>query len=84
MIAAAEKNKRKLAVGFQYRFHPSTRFLAQARDEGEFGKVMYVKCQALRRRGIPNWGVFGRKDLQGGGPMIDIGVHVIAEMACIT
>lgn len=80
MIAAAEKNKRKLAVGFQYRFHPSTRFLAQARDEGEFGKVMFVKCQALRRRGIPNWGVFGQKELQGGGPMIDIGVHVI-EMA---
>ena len=41
---------------------------------------MFVKCQALRRRGIPNWGVFGQKQLQGGGPMIDIGVHVI-EMA---
>ena len=33
--------------------------------------------QALRRRGIPNWGVFGRKDLQGGGPLIDIGVHML-------
>ena len=80
MIAAAAKHKRKLAVGFQYRFHPSTRFLSNAREEGEFGKVMFVKCQALRRRGIPNWGVFGQKELQGGGPMIDIGVHVI-EMA---
>jgi predicted dehydrogenase len=80
MIAAAEKNDRKLAVGFQYRFHPSTKFLTQARAEGEFGKVMFVKCQALRRRGIPNWGVFGQKEKQGGGPMIDIGVHVI-EMA---
>ncbi len=80
MIAAAEKNKRKLAVGFQYRFHPATRFLLQAREAGEFGKVMFVRCQALRRRGIPNWGVFGQKHLQGGGPMIDIGVHVL-EMA---
>lgn len=80
MIAAAEKAKKKLAVGFQYRYHPATQFLARARDEGQFGKVMFVKCQALRRRGIPNWGVFGRKELQGGGPMIDIGVHVI-EMA---
>ncbi len=44
---------------------------------GRFGKIMYVRCQALRRRGIPNWGVFGRKDLQGGGPMIDIGVHIL-------
>lgn len=41
---------------------------------------MFVKCQALRRRGIPERGVFGQKELQGGGPMIDIGVHVV-EMA---
>lgn len=83
MIAAAEKNKRKLAVGFQYRYHPATQFLIRARDDGQFGKVMFVKCQALRRRGIPNWGVFGQKKLQGGGPMIDIGVHVM-EMAHYT
>jgi len=80
MIDAAKKNGKKLSVGFQYRYHPNTDFITRARDEGQFGKVMFVKCQALRRRGIPNWGVFGQKKLQGGGPMIDIGVHVI-EMA---
>lgn len=80
MIDAAQKAKRLLAVGFQYRYHPSSQFLKRAADEGQFGKIMFVKCQALRRRGIPNWGVFGQKKLQGGGPMIDIGVHVI-EMA---
>ncbi len=80
MIDAAKKNKRKLVAGFQYRYHPATQFLKRATDAGEFGDIMFVKCQALRRRGIPNWGVFGQKDKQGGGPMIDIGVHVI-EMA---
>jgi predicted dehydrogenase len=80
MIDAARKHHKKLAVGFQYRYHPNTEFLVRARDDGQFGKIMFVKCQALRRRGIPNWGVFGQKHLQGGGPMIDIGVHVI-EMA---
>jgi predicted dehydrogenase len=80
MIDAAAKNDVKLSVGFQYRYHPNTEFLTRAREDGQFGNVMFVKCQALRRRGIPNWGVFGRKELQGGGPMIDIGVHVI-EMA---
>jgi len=80
MVDASQKNKKKLAVGFQYRYHPNTEFLVRAREDGRFGKVMFVKCQALRRRGIPNWGVFGQKHLQGGGPMIDIGVHVI-EMA---
>jgi len=80
MIDACKKAGKKLMVGFQYRFHPNTDFLVRAREDGRFGKVMFVKCQALRRRGIPNWGVFGQKKLQGGGPMIDIGVHVI-EMA---
>jgi predicted dehydrogenase len=83
MIKAAKTNSRKLVVGFQYRYHPATRALVRARDVGAFGNIMFVKCQALRRRGIPNWGVFGQKELQGGGPMIDIGVHVI-EMAHYT
>ncbi len=77
MVKVAKKNKRKLAVGFQQRYHNNTEFLVRARDEGQFGKIMFVKCRALRRRGIPNWGVFGQKELQGGGPMIDIGVHLI-------
>ena len=80
MIDAARKAGKILSVGFQYRYHPSSQFLVRARDDGRFGKIMFVKCQALRRRGIPNWGVFGQKQMQGGGPMIDIGVHVI-EMA---
>ncbi|MCC6241045.1 MAG: Gfo/Idh/MocA family oxidoreductase [Phycisphaerales bacterium] len=80
MIDAAKKAGKKLCVGFQFRYHPNTQFLKKAADEGQFGKVMFMKCHALRRRGIPNWGVFGRKELQGGGPMIDIGVHII-EMA---
>ena len=77
MIAAAKKGKVKLAVGFQQRYNEKTTALIRARDEGRFGNIMFVKCQALRRRGIPNWGVFGQKDKQGGGPMIDIGVHIL-------
>ncbi len=77
MIAAAKKNKVKLSVGFQQRYHNNTEFLIRARDAGQFGDINFVKVRALRRRGIPNWGVFGQKALQGGGPMIDIGVHII-------
>ena len=77
MIAAAKKNNVKLSVGFQWRYTPNTVLLRAAREKGQFGDIMFVKCQALRRRGIPNWGVFGQKALQGGGPMIDIGVHII-------
>jgi predicted dehydrogenase len=77
MIDAAKKAKKKLVIGFQYRYHPNTEFIKNAVDEGVIGNIMFARVQALRRRGIPNWGVFGRKELQGGGPCIDIGVHVL-------
>ncbi|MGI5868018.1 MAG: Gfo/Idh/MocA family protein [Kiritimatiellia bacterium] len=77
MIAAAEKNGVKLSVGFQQRYRDSTAALIKARENGQFGDILFVKVQALRRRGIPNWGVFGQKELQGGGPLIDIGVHIV-------
>ena len=77
MVATARAVDRKLVIGFQYRYHPRTQFLRQAFDAGQFGNVLYARVRALRRRGIPNWGVFGRKELQGGGPLIDIGVHVL-------
>ena len=77
MLDAAKKNRRKLVIGFQYRFDSKTTFIKNAIDKGQMGKVLYARVHALRRRGIPNWGVFGRKDLQGGGPMIDIGVHAL-------
>jgi len=80
MVEAARKADRRLVVGFQYRFDARSAMLRRQIEAGEFGRILYVRCQALRRRGIPNWGVFGRKDLQGGGPLIDIGVHVL-EMA---
>ena len=77
MLDAARKNRKKLVIGFQHRYEPRTQFIMKAVDNGELGKILYGRVQALRRRGIPNWGVFGRKDLQGGGPLIDIGVHVL-------
>ena len=77
MLDAARRAGKHLVVGFQHRFEPKSRFIQQQIEAGNFGKILYVRAQALRRRGIPTWGVFGRKDLQGGGPMIDIGVHIL-------
>lgn len=77
MLDAAKKAERQIVMGFQFRFDQRTKVIRDQIDRGAFGKILYVRAQWLRRRGIPNWGVFGRKALQGGGPMIDIGVHVI-------
>src|SRR3954464_8433031 len=77
MVEASRRAGKQLIVGFQHRFEPRSKMLHDQVKAGQFGKVLYVRCQALRRRGIPSWGVFGRKDLQGGGALIDIGVHAI-------
>lgn len=80
MVDAARNAGKHLVIAFQWRYHPKAQFLRAALNKGQFGKVLVMQCSAMRRRGIPNWGVFGRKDLQGGGPLIDVGVHIM-EMA---
>ena len=77
MVDAAKRAGKELVIGFQHRFDAKTKLIRDQIAADSFGKILYVRAQAMRRRGIPNWGVFGRKDLQGGGPMIDIGVHIL-------
>lgn len=80
MLAAAKKAKRELMLGFQWRWHAESRYIRKQVEAGVLGDVKYCRVQALRRRGIPNWGTFGEKAKNGGGPMLDMGVHLL-EMA---
>ncbi len=77
MVAAAKKSGKKLQVGFMTRFSGQAQALKRFIDAGDMGEIYYARAQALRRRGIPGWGVFIEKDKQGGGPLIDIGVHIL-------
>ena len=77
MIDAAKAAGKLLCCGFQIRYTPAVQMFIRAREAGLIGDILYAKVHAMRRRGVPNWGVFGQKALQGGGPMIDIGVHQI-------
>ena len=77
MIAAAQQNDRMLTIGFQSRFGERAQFLKHMIEQGELGEIYYARVLALRRRGIPWWGVFVEKDKNGGGPLIDIGVHTL-------
>ena len=51
--------------------------LKKSCEAGELGDIYYGKAHAVRRRGVPTWGVFPNKALQGGGPLIDIGTHAL-------
>jgi predicted dehydrogenase len=77
MCRAAQDNGKILQVGLQSRFSGPLRFMKDYIDGGNLGDVYYARAQALRRRGVPAWGVFIDKEKQGGGPLIDIGVHVL-------
>ncbi len=77
MIDAARKAKKKLMVALNNRFRADTQFVKRIIEKGRIGKPYYARSLSIRRRGVPSWGVFGQKKLQGGGPLIDIGVHMI-------
>lgn len=77
MVETARKAGKILQIGYNSRFQPSNQALKRFIDAGELGGIYYARSQALRVRGIPGWGVFIDKSKQGGGPLIDIGVHML-------
>ena len=77
MLDAAKRTGKKLTIGYQNRCYPRCLLLKRACDEGDLGDIYYARAQAIRRRGVPTWGVFPNKALQGGGPLIDIGTHAL-------
>lgn len=76
MKEAAEKNNKLLMIGFVRRFGNDCAVVKDFADAGDFGDIYYAKTTYLRRAGSPG-GWFGNKSLSGGGPLIDLGVHVI-------
>lgn len=79
IVRAAKKADRVLMVGFQHRFTRAGKALKRVVDDGALGDIYYSRAQSLRRRGIPGWGLFTNKEVSGGGPMMDIGVHILDQ-----
>ncbi|MGX6443878.1 Gfo/Idh/MocA family protein [Neobacillus sp. K501] len=77
MRDAAEANGCLLAYNFHHRFADDVIILREKVKQGELGEVYVTKVKALRRCGIPGWGSFTDKEVQGGGPLIDLGSHML-------
>lgn len=77
MIEAWRKSGKQFTIGYQNRFRPEIQMLHRCCEQGELGDIYFGKAHAIRRRAVPTWGVFPNKDLQGGGPLIDIGTHAL-------
>jgi predicted dehydrogenase len=60
------------------RFSPQAQYLKQLIESGAMGAPYYGRAYWLRRYGIPGFGTwFTAKQQSGGGPLIDIGVHML-------
>jgi predicted dehydrogenase len=78
MVQAARTADRVLDVAFNHRQRGDIQELKAVIDAGRLGRPYYAKAWWLRRTGIPTLGSwFTRADLAGGGPLVDIGVHVL-------
>lgn len=76
MKEAAERNNKLLMIGFVRRYGNDCKILKEFIDTDYLGEIYYAKATYLRRKGNPG-GWFGDKSRSGGGPLIDLGVHVI-------
>ncbi len=76
MYEASKKNRKLLMFGFVKRFSQSVRAVKEFIDKGDLGSIYYAKTGYLRRCGNPG-GWFVTKSISGGGPLIDLGIHII-------
>ena len=78
MVEAAQSAERVLEVVFNHRQRGDIQELKRAIDAGRLGRPYYAKAWWMRRSGIPTLGSwFTNAELAGGGPLVDIGVHVL-------
>lgn len=79
MVEAAKRTGNTLMMGFNNRFRGDSQLLKKFVEAGELGEIYYAKTGWVRRKGIPtgtgSW--FTTKAKAGGGPLIDLGVHVL-------
>ncbi len=78
MVAAAEKYNRVLKMVTNQRNYEDVKTLKRFIDAGNVGRIYHAKAHWMRRQGIPGaGGWFSQKAMSGGGPMIDLGIHVL-------
>ncbi|MEN6302330.1 MAG: Gfo/Idh/MocA family oxidoreductase [Armatimonadia bacterium] len=77
MIKARNKSKKLLMTAQHFRFNPTAQALKAEVDKGRLGDIYHARSWMLRRSGAPTRVGFIQKKHAGGGPCIDIGVHIL-------
>lgn len=77
MIAARDKSGKLLMTAQHFRFEGSSQALKAEIDTGILGDIYHARSWMLRRSAAPTRPGFILKKHSGGGPCIDIGVHIL-------
>lgn len=78
MLEAAKRHGKKLMINFSLRPNPVVQAVKTMVDAGKLGTIYFARTLWVRRRGVPWWYPLDRaREMCGGGPVIDIGVHVL-------
>jgi predicted dehydrogenase len=80
IVRAARDAGKVLGIFLSKRHAADMDLLRQHVKAGELGEIYYARAFWMRRFGIPGHsGWFARKELAGGGPLIDLGIHVLDQ-----
>jgi predicted dehydrogenase len=77
MIEARDRSGKLLMTAQHFRFEGSARAMKAQIDAGQLGDIYHARSWMLRRSGAPTRATFIEKRHSGGGPCIDIGVHIL-------
>jgi predicted dehydrogenase len=78
IVRAAKEADRAVHIAFTQRERGDVQALKRHVEEGNLGRIYHAKATWMRRNGIPGMGSwFTDKEMAGGGPLIDLGVHMI-------
>ncbi|MDQ5812270.1 MAG: Gfo/Idh/MocA family oxidoreductase [Actinomycetota bacterium] len=78
IVRAAREAGRVVHIAFTQRERGDVQVLKRHIMDGNLGRIYHVKATWMRRNGIPGMGSwFTNKEMAGGGPLIDLGVHLI-------
>ncbi|MCS7458679.1 Gfo/Idh/MocA family oxidoreductase [Paenibacillus doosanensis] len=78
IVRAQRESGKVLMIPHQMRWEWLPLQIKEQVDKGALGHIYNAKTGWFRRKGIPGWGTwFTQREQSGGGPLIDIGVHML-------
>ncbi|WP_127491467.1 Gfo/Idh/MocA family protein [Paenibacillus glycanilyticus] len=78
IVKAQKESGKVVMIPHQLRWDAASLAVKEQSEKGALGQIYYAKTGWFRRKNIPGWGSwFTQQKLSGGGPLIDVGVHML-------